>query len=246
MNGLIMFHQGWTDIVNCLSIINFYSEKYQNITLAIRDDSKDLIDFYCKNIPNVNVKYYPKYKLDNSLNEVIDENPNNELLFIGLHDVYRNDEFKDKFRTSNSSSCFVEKFYIDSGIEYINRINLFNINRDVELENNVFNKFIEVNGPDYILYHEDSSRDIKIDKTNFNTNFKHIDLNGVSSVFFDYIKILENAKEIHLIDSVWASIIYHIDCKYKLFSHIPIHLHCLRDYQTMFIKPIKLDNWVIT
>ena len=168
MNGLIMFHQGWTDIVNCLSIINFYSEKYQNITLAIRDDSKDLIDFYCKNIPNVNVKYYPKFTLDNFLNKVIDENQNNELLFIGLHDTYRNDEFKNKFRTSNSSSCFVEKFYIDSGIDYINRINLFNINRDIELENNLFNKFIEVNGPDYILYHEDLSRDIKIDKTNFN------------------------------------------------------------------------------
>ena len=35
---------------------------------------------------------------------------------------------------------------------------------------------------------------------------------------FDYIKIIENAQEIHLLDSVWGTLIYQLDAKYNLFK----------------------------
>ena len=31
--GFIYFHQGWTDIINCLALINYYCERYNKIYL---------------------------------------------------------------------------------------------------------------------------------------------------------------------------------------------------------------------
>ena len=67
----------------------------------------------------------------------------------------------------------------------------------------------------------------------------------MSDVFFDYIKVLENAKSIHLIDSVWAAICYLLDAKYTLLKNIDVNVHCLRGYEEMFIEPKKLPNWKI-
>ena len=74
---------------------------------------------------------------------------------------------------------------------------------------------------------------------------KFVDLNKATNTFFDYIKILENSKEIHLLDSVWGVFVYQIDAKYGLFKNIPITTHCLRGYIPMFTEPIKLNNWII-
>ena len=72
-----------------------------------------------------------------------------------------------------------------------------------------------------------------------------INLNKISNIFFDYIKVLENAIEIHLLDSVWGTFIYMLDSKYKLFQNKKIYLYANRGYIAMFIDPIKLNNWII-
>ena len=59
------------------------------------------------------------------------------------------------------------------------------------------------------------------------------------------IKILENAIEIHLIDSIWGAFIYLLDTRYKLFRDKKIYLYPKRRWGKMFQEPLKLDNWVI-
>ena len=80
---------------------------------------------------------------------------------------------------------------------------------------------------------------------NYYQNYPIINLNGISNIFFDIIKILENAIEIHLLDSVWGAFIYQLDAKYKLFHNKKIFLYAKRDYRKMFEEPIKLENWII-
>ena len=58
--GILYFHQGWTDIINCLALINYYCNLYEYIYLIIRDDSKELINFYKKNINNLQIFYEEK------------------------------------------------------------------------------------------------------------------------------------------------------------------------------------------
>ncbi len=60
MNGILYFHQGWTDIVNCLALINYYCNLYYKIYLIMRNDAKLLIDFYTKDVNNLQIFYEEK------------------------------------------------------------------------------------------------------------------------------------------------------------------------------------------
>ena len=243
MNGILYFHQGWTDIINCLGLINYYSEKYNKIYLIIRKDSKELIDFYTNNINNLQILYEEKKNIDeNGIQFVINKYntmdlENYDFLAIGGHDNIRKDNFKSNFRFIDN--CFVKGFYESYDIPYIERINSFNIVRNYQLEEEIYNKFVEINGNEYILYHE------VIEK--YDITKKIVNLNQISNIYFDYIKVLENALEIHLLDSSWGALCYLLDAKYKLFQNrnIPIYLYSKRGYTQMFLEPVKLDNWNI-
>jgi hypothetical protein len=245
MNGIIYFHQGWTDIINCLPLINYYCNKYDKIYLIMREDAKELIDFYSKNINNLQILYEEKQNInDNGIQFVINKYrdeyidlQNCDFLAIGGHDIARKDSYQNKFRFIDN--CFVKGFYESYDIHYIERINSFNISRNYDVEKEIYNNFIQNNGKDYILYHEVIE--------NYDITQKIVNLNQISNIYFDYIKVLENAIEIHLLDSSWAAICYLLDAKYKLFQNknIPIYLYAKRGYSQMFIDPVKLDNWNI-
>ena len=54
------------------------------------------------------------------------------------------------------------------------------------------------------------------------------------------IKVLENAKEIHLIESTYSIAIYLLQKKYNMFENIPIYFHTyVRNNRNMniYIKP---------
>lgn len=239
MNGILYFHQGWTDIINCLSLIDYYLENYEKIYLFSREDSKNLIDFYLSNKNNRVIPIYiNKSNLDN-LNTIhffsknIDNINNYNILYHGCHDRYRKDNYNNSF--SKSVSFFVESFYKLYNINYMTRVTHFNIQRNYDLENSKYAEFIKKYGEKYILQHEINDIISKL---------PIINLNGTTDTFFDYIKIIENAQEIHLLDSVWGTLIYQLDAKYNLFKNIKIYIYCKRGYHDMFKNPIQLDNWI--
>lgn len=241
--GYLYFHLGWTDIVNQLALISYYSEKYENIVLIMRPDASQLVDFYVKKINNVKVNYERFDGINNCyFDNSILNNPNYDLLFHGLHSNY----VKDFIKTcdENKVTFFVNRFYECFGLDYSNRVNYFNLNRDIQLEELEYEKFVKKHGNDYILYHSDIDRSLLVDSSNFKNSLTSINLDKSTNVFFDYIKILQNAKEIHLIDSVWGAIVYQIDAKYGLFKDIPIYMNSIRGYQQMFTEPVKLNNWI--
>ena len=241
MNGILYFHQGWTDIINLLPLINYYSERYNKIYLIMREDAKELIDFYSKNINNLQILYEEKQNINqNGIDYIINKYSDLQdcdFLAIGGHDIARKDSYQNKFRYIDN--CFVKGFYESYDIPYIERINSFNIVRNYDVEKEIYNKFIKQHSEKYILYHEVIE--------NYDSNKKIVNLNQISSIYFDYIRVLENAIEIHLLDSSWAAICYLLDAKYKLFQskNIPIYLYAKRGYSQMFIEPVKLDNWTI-
>ena len=235
----LYFHQGWTDIINCLPLINYYSKNYGKLDIIAREDSKDLVDFYLRQFNNVNALYMDKKNLDSNFNLPVNEN--DSLLFFGVHDRFRKDGKQNSF--SNHSGVFVEGFYTPYGIPYMERVNSFGILRDESLENETYERIIGDYTGEYIVVHEDSERGLSIVPDE--KDVKIIKLNGASDIFFDYIKILENAKSIHLIDSVWAAICYLIDSRYGILKDVGVSVHCLRGYEKMFLEPKKLSNWKI-
>ena len=246
-NGCLLFHQGWTDIINCLALINYYSKKYFNIILLVREDSAPLINYYIKQFENVTPHYYSKDILENAINQLADHYSKQglELLFHGYYDDWRTDIYFNKMKKNLPKTFFVEKFYITYGIDYIERVNSFDFIRDDKIENIAYENFIAKNSNKYILYHEDINRNIIIDKSKFDKEYTWVDLNNLSEIFLDCILILEKARSIHCIDSVWAALAYQLDAAYGTLKNIPIEIICKRGYREMYSSPIKLINWKI-
>lgn len=254
--GIFISHYGWTDIFNCLALIDYYLETYNQLYVIYPIYSKDIINFYIKNknvIPiYVNVRdnriiakiFSNKQQFKQTLIEYnivtnnIPDNKDIDLLFHGMNDIYREDKYINLF--GYNLNKFVNRFYTLYDINYDTRYKFFNIVRDYHLENKIYLEFINKYGKNYILHHE-------INEINepSNNNYSIINLNCITNTYFDYIKVLENAKEIHVLDSSWGAFIYLLDARYKLFNNIKISVYCKRNYNWMFEEPIKLENWKI-
>jgi len=214
-NSILIFEQGWTDIFNCLSLINYYHTKYLKLYVVIRNDAIEIVNFYIKDLNNIELIIFDNKKFINGpiindaklCNYVISNyskiSNNLDYLFHGFSDVCSN-KYKNSFIKNYllNPSNFVNNFYILYNIPISTRIDYFIFSRDNKLENLTYNNFIKENGKKYILYH---SNDNNIDFIGIKKNEKYINLNKKTNIFFDYIKILENAIEIHLIDSSWES-----------------------------------------
>jgi len=269
--GCVYFHQGWTDIIMCMSLINYYKSRYETIYVLIRSDAKELIDYYVSGLENVfivyldtdNGRFYGGFNTFSDgnevtyLNNIVNIPKDFDLLFHAEHDKYRKDEFKYYwYRPENQkkpAKHFSEMFYIFYDIDFQTRIDYFMVNRNLPLEDITYQRFIEKHGKDYVLYHDDENNhehgSLHVStKINFDTileNHTYVNLNKQSRVFFDFIKVIENAKEIHLVDSVWACLLYQLDAKYGIFKNKEINLYCKRGHENLFLYPARLENWKI-
>ncbi len=246
-SATIYFHQGFTDIINCLPLIDYYvdTKKYDNIYIVLREDAESILQsyFFNKDISMIKLVLLPKVILDQIdivkyMEGFLGTNlvHNMDFLIHGNFDILRHDKYKFAFHKKMQTDFFVKALYSAYDIDYSTRINKFSINRFCEYEDQVYNDFIKEHGSNYILTHE---IDIK------HPSLKVVNLNQKSETFFEYIKVIQNAKEIHLLDSVWAAIIYLLDAKYHLFADKNINVYCNRGYIKMFTEPIKLQNWKV-
>jgi hypothetical protein len=256
--GLLFFYQSWTDLVNHLSMIDYYLSKYDHITVILRPEAKPIFEFYLKNKNNITKIYDPlaTTKVSKDFYNKFDANIYDYLLH-GKLDANRNDQYKNAFISSSPSIHFNKKYYICYGIDYINKINFFNIERDFNKENIFYEKFIAEHGSNYVLYHDNHLGDSAINFKKHEST-QYIDLNGNALDMFNMIKILEHAKEMHFVDSVWASFCYILDARYGIFKNIKIYIYpfvrkerwggLLKDTyykHELKLEPMSLDNWTI-
>lgn len=235
-HGLLFFHQGWTDILNSLGLIGWYLQFYETLTILIRIDAMPLLNTYCQQFGDrVELDFRPKEILD-QMNDF--SGVDGDLLIHGMNDMFRTDDYKDVSMKSNSQ-IFVNAFYTLYDIPAKTRISHFQVEREHSVEETAYTQFCNTYGTYYRLCHTIEplpSEDPRLLTVN---------LNQQSETFFDMIKILEHAKEMHLLDSSWAALVYLLDAKYGLFQHIPIHIYCARNYIAMFSDPISLPNWTL-
>lgn len=269
--GCVYFHLGWTDIIMCMGLVGYYSALYDDIAVIMRSDAKQLFDFYIRGLPNVeavyidtdNGRYYGNFDLQSKFpiamfyNNTICIPEDYDLLFHGAHDVHRKDCYRgydaQPEHAKKPITHFSQLFYVFYDINFDNRITHFNVTRDITLEEKTYNDFIKKYGNDYILYHDDQNNhihgshhvDTKINFKEIKPQYTYINVNKHTQTFFDYIKIFQNAHEIHLIDSIWACLFYQLDAKYNILNGKTVNVYCLRGHAELFLKPVILSNWNI-
>lgn len=241
MSTLLVFHQGWTDIINCLPMINWYAKKNTRLFVLFRDDAKALTGFYLRGLRNVFPIYIPKDLFGGNWGEPVDFKHHGimHLELIGHFDVQRmpHDPYRDAYHRLNliTDYPFEKLFYEAYDIPYIERINSFVLYRDPVAEEAYYTKYVK--REPYICVH---AVDVKPDE-----DMDVIQLGESSETFFDAIRVLQHAKAIHVRDSVWAGVCYMLDAKYGMFQTVPIYVYCERDFYRMFTQPVTLPNWTI-
>ena len=90
-------------------------------------------------------------------------------------------------------------FYKQFGLPFDYRFKKSFWKRNYVDEKKLFKKLVGKN-KNYIFIHDDPKRNINIDTAKIQNNF-HIIKNNEKNLIFDYGLIIENAKEIHLIES---------------------------------------------
>lgn len=268
--GLIYSHQAWTDTINLLSLPGYYSKIYDLVTVTVIDKMYENVQYALRDNPKIEILKITEADHDlektgkKSLYDIWQEAGINkdeyDLLIHGWSDWYRrpDDKYKDIYPKLWQTDHPIKGLYTHYDIDFIEKINCFNITRDVQKEEETYQNFIsKVGTDDYILVHSDPTRNfgVPLQLHNFDNSKKYVNLHGLATNIFHTIKILEKASEIHVIDSVWAAFCYLLDAKYKIFANKPIYLHPLinrfgglifaHNSQYQRLEPIELTNWKI-
>jgi hypothetical protein len=243
-NCYIIIHQGIGDLFNSIGIINYYSNKYNNIFVFVLNNINleilseiffnnkniipiipDFVDYNntihpntCINcMTNGNENYCPRNS-NIKCKYINYDNYNGYIIKIGSFNYY---EEWTNFRLNDFS--YVHSFYNYNGLNPDIRLTNFILFNDKEKEKNIYNNFIKKYGNNYILIHEDTDRNMYVDRNKIlNKNLPIININKISNYYVDYLEVIKNSKEIHLIYSSWSMFIFLLSYKLidnKIFLH---------------------------
>lgn len=224
-SAVVLFHQGWTDILNCLPLVKHYCSNYEKVILYVRKDSEYFLDLFNRQIENLHIEFVDKNLLNQNsfINKIKELHKTSHFLFHGEQDRLREDEYRSTF-FSDPSRHFALRFYDCYGLNRSHLNSNFCFTREEDLEDEIYKNFTQQYGKDYILTHSTREREI-----NLKTNLPVVDLGGMNINPFVYLKVLEGAKEIHVVDSFWAIFCFLIEEGQSLFcvKERPIYLYCL-------------------
>lgn len=246
-NGILLHHHlGLGDHLTCNGLVNYLSQEFNEICLPVKEKNYKTVEYLYKNnkkiklfaIPTMNNT--PKLltnkdisKISNYENKIIEnyaQKTNMQILKIG------HKEFNYPIPYS-----FYNQLNIPFGIskDYF-QVN-YDIDKNIQLEKHLKN-FYNVKD-NYILVHSESSKGkFPLRKLNNISNNEKIYFEKNSDIFnniFYYLKVLKNAKEIHVINSSVFCLADRVETPNKLFFH---NIHKQKDITS---KMSFLKDWEI-
>jgi hypothetical protein len=180
---------------------------------------------------------------------------------IGKEFGFDNVDFDINFPHGKHDNCSFW-FYNSNGLPHEIKYKNFMFERLYEDENELFDS-LNINS-DYVAICEYKSEyniedqtsepvENLIDRKYLNQQDRFINLHNLSSKYLDILKVVENAKEVHLIENSVALFVYFMQLSGRM-KKFPVKLHAYarrekkRDYKVnpqflnMFLTP-KIDNW---
>ena len=222
---LVMIHLGLGDLILCNGLIR--EIKKQNDFVFVPIKSHNLFNF--KDL----------FKDDKEIKPLIANTDKEAFNYSnGLFDsIIKTGIFCESKHKIYEDFC--EEFYYQAKVDYNKRWTDFTYKHNVDKQTNLL---LEIKNK-YIFVHDDQSRNCFINKkfiTNkydiYRPNHKLGDNNTYS--IFDYTKILENAEEIHCMDSSFACYIDHL-------PNLKNKLKYIHRYVRKEGGPVYRNNWTI-
>jgi hypothetical protein len=206
----IYHHLGLGDhIINNGMVRHFYKE-YGAITLFSYHHNVKNVSYMYRDLKNFQVVGASSdYQIDSYIDKT-----DIDCIKIGFGDLELSDD-----------NPFDKAFYKLAGLDFSIRFDEFYFERDIEKEKNVL-EYLNPTGEKYVFVHDDSSRGFSIDLEKVKTNHKII-MNDKQFNVFDYLTLIENAEEVHFMQSSFKELI----CSYKLDKPTLYQHNYVREYE---------------
>ena len=194
-------HQGLGDVIICNGLVNYLSEQFEKIILPINENYYEQIYYLYIENPKVEI-----IEIKNE-SEIYKKFQNNQILRVGFEKNF------GKFNTS---------FYKQLNVPYSISFDFFHIPRDAKKETDLMNHLMKHHKvkAKYRLVHKSSSYgqvELSLDDS-LPCIFIEKDTDIFNNIFL-YTKLIENAEEIHCIDSSILHLVERIPTKSNLFFH---------------------------
>jgi hypothetical protein len=203
----IYHHLGLGDHIICNGLIRTIINNDENYKMFVKHHNKNSVEFMYKDLKNLSfIEVDNDYIVNNYLqmNNISESN----IIRIGFNKLF---ELMPKY-------TFDEAFYVMMGVDFKLRFENFYIERDIQKEELVYNE-LNPNNEKYIFVHDDASKGYLIDKSRLPKNIKIIE-NDMRFKIFDFLKLIENAEEVHIMQSCFKELINsYIFKKPKFYSH---------------------------
>ena len=186
MELLIYHHLGLGDHIICNGLVNHIADNYDKVRLLCKTAHKPSVVFLYRNNPKITVVDVP----DNAAAGRFFESFPGQKLRLGF------DYLKQ------TRLLFDEAFYAQAGIPFSERWDRFSLGRDRDAERALFETF-HVREGQYVFVHDDAARNYVLNrKYVVNNNLQIVSFaRGSTQNIFDYCYLIENATEIHCMDS---------------------------------------------
>jgi hypothetical protein len=186
----IYHHLGLGDHIICNSIVRHYATIFDEVIVFCKNHNRYSVEHLYSDLRNVDIHLV---NTDTDVNIFI--YGRNDVVRIGFEYLY------------NTRLNFDEAFYEQSEIPFDYRWSKFYVNRNIESEKSVFDKY-NIKENEYVFLHDDISRGYVIDRTKISTDLPIISPNKeITKNIFDYCYLLENANQIHCMDSSFKLIV---------------------------------------
>ena len=200
---VIHHHLGLGDHIDCNGMVRYLLNQFEEIDVFAKKHYAPMIAYMYRDKPNIKVVPVEgnEYKF---VYDYMKQYPNCDFLRVG-HEHYIDQKGKN---------CW-EIFYEQLNLPLDVKFDEFYIESDTEEENRVFNK-LNPSGENFIFVHNESSEG----RVDLNHRDDIIVVgNDVTENVFHFSKVIREAKEIHLIESSFKSIVEHFPTKGELFFH---------------------------
>lgn len=123
--------------------------------------------------------------------------------------------FEELLNTYGNTYDCHQLYYLGAGVSFTDRFTEFYLQRDLERENNLFEQ-LSLNKVPYIFVHDDPARGYRL---HLSSSYTKEIRNDYHNLIFDYGKVIEEAKEVHCMESSFRCYIEALQPKGSLFLH---------------------------
>ena len=214
-NLYVHHHLGLGDCIDCNAMVRIFLDEYdfESVHVFCKKRYFNMVEHMYRDDENIHVIEVPNEDEYATIKEFVETNNIKNFLKVG-HDFYPWGQEKQL-----NMGC-AEIFYKLVNLDPERRFDDFYYERAEREEDRGLAKLNPEN-KEFVFVHDDSARGFEIsdEKIKEMCGDVHIIRNDITENIFHFCKLLEKAKEIHLMESAFKSLVEVLDTTDKIFFH---------------------------